>query len=102
MLWALLYLRWITNNELLCSTESSAQLYDNLDWRGVFGTSISGYIQLRPFTVRLKFRILLISYTPIQNKVLKIKFRLWGHRRRTSIVCREKRERESEVLEFPL
>ena len=92
MLWALLYLRWITNNELLCSTGNSAQLYDNLDGRGIFGTSISGYIQLRPFTVRLKFRILLISYTPIQNKVLKIKFRLWGLRRRTGIVCRENKE----------
>ena len=35
--WALLYLRWITNNELLCSTENSAKLYDSLDGRGVFG-----------------------------------------------------------------
>ena len=51
---------------------------------------------MRPFTVRLKFRILLISYTPIQNKVLKIKFRLWGLRRRTGIVCRENKEQESE------
>ena len=48
---------------------------------------------MRTFTVHLKLRILLISYTPIQNKVLKIKFRLWGHRRRTSILCRETRSR---------
>ena len=101
-MWALLYLRWITNNKLLCSTGNSAQLYDSLDRKGVLGTRIPGYIWLSSFTVHLKLRILLISYTPIQNKVLKIKFRLWGHRRRTSIVCREKRERESEVLEFPL
>ena len=62
MLWALLYLRWITNNKLLCSTGNSTQLYDNLDGRGVFGTRIPGYIQLSPFTVHLKLRILLISY----------------------------------------
>ena len=61
MLWALLYLRWITN-ELLCSTGNSAQLYDSLDGRGVFGTRIPGYIELSLFTFHLKLRILLISY----------------------------------------
>ena len=96
MLWALLYLRWITNNVLLCSTGNSAQLYDNLVGRGIFGTRIPRYIQLRPFTIHLKLRILLISYTPIQNKVLKIKFRLWGLRRRTSILCRENKQQKSE------
>ena len=70
MLWALLYLRWITNNELLCSTGNSTQLYDSLDGRGIFGTRIHGYIRLSPFTVHLKLRILLIRYTPIQNEVL--------------------------------
>ena len=34
VLWALLYLRWITNNELLCSIGNSAQLYDSLDVTG--------------------------------------------------------------------
>ena len=97
VLWALLYLRWITNKELLCSTGNSTQLYDSLDGRGVFGTRIPGYRWLSPFTVHLKLRILLISYTPIQNKVfLKIKYRLWGRRRRTSILCRENKEQESE------
>ena len=91
-MWALLYLRWITNNVLLCSTGNSAQLYDNLVGRGIFEARIPRYIQLRPFTIHLKLRILLISYTPIQNKVLKIKFRLWGLRRRTGIVCRENKE----------
>ena len=67
--WALLYLRGITNNELLCGTGNSAQLYDSLDGRGVLGTRIPGYIWLSPFTVHLKLRILLISYTSIQNKV---------------------------------
>ena len=65
-----IYLRWIINNELLCSTGNSAQLYDSLDRRGVLGTRIPGYIWLSPFTVHLKLRILLISYTPIQKKFL--------------------------------
>ena len=69
ILWALLYLRWISNNELLYSTGNSAQLYDSLDGRGNFGTRIHRYIQLSLFTVYLKLRILLISYTPIQNKI---------------------------------
>ena len=69
MLWALLYLRWITNNKLLCSTGNSAQLYDNLVGRDIFGTRITGNIQLSPFTIHLKLRILLISYIPMQNKV---------------------------------
>ena len=46
-------------------------IYDSLDERGIFGTRIHGYIGLSPFTVHLKLRILLISYTPIQNKILK-------------------------------
>ena len=97
VLWALLYLRWITKNELLCSTGNSAQLYDNLVGRGIFGARIPRYIQLRPFTIHLKLRILLISYTPIQNKVFfKIKFGLWGCRWRTGILCRENKEQESE------
>ena len=68
--WTLLYLRGITNNELLCSTGNSAQLYDSLDGRGVFGTRTPRYIWLNLFTVHLKLRILFISYTPIQNKVV--------------------------------
>ena len=70
MLWALLYLRWISNNELLCSTGNSAQLYDSLDGRGIFRTRIHSYIQLSPFSTDLKPRILLISYTPIKNSFL--------------------------------
>ena len=69
VLWALLYLRWITYIELLCSTRNSTQLYDSLDGRGIFGTRITGNIQLSPFTIHLKLRILLISYIPMQNKV---------------------------------
>ena len=70
MLWALLYLRWITNNKLLCSTGNSAQLYDNLVGRDIFGTRVPRYIWLSPFTVHLKLRILLISYTQYKIKFL--------------------------------
>ena len=65
-----IYLRWITNIKLLCSTGNSTQLYDSLDRRGVLGTRIPGYILLSSFTVHLKLRILLISYTPIQKTFL--------------------------------
>ena len=70
MLFALLYLRWITNNELLCSTGNSAQLYDSLIGRDIFGTRVPRYIWLSPFTVHLKLRILLISYTQYKIKFL--------------------------------
>ena len=70
MWWALLYLRWITNNEWLCSAGNSAQLYDSLDGRGNFGTRIHRYIQLSQFIVHLKPRVLLISYTAIKNRFL--------------------------------
>ena len=96
VLWALLYLRWITNNELLYSTRNSAQLYDSLDGRGLFGTRIPLCIQLRPFTVHLKLRILLISYTRTQNKNFLINSGLCGCRRRASILCRENKEQEPE------
>ena len=59
-------------------------------------TRIHGYIWLSTFTVHLKLRILLISYIPIQNKDFLIKYGLWGRRRRTSILCRENKEQESE------
>ena len=68
MWWALLYLRWITNNELLWSTGNSAQLYISLNGRGIFGTRIPQYIRLSPFIIHLKLRILLISYTQYKIK----------------------------------
>ena len=42
------------------------------------GTRIHGYIWLSPFTVHLKLRILLISYTPIQNEVVFNKVQIVG------------------------
>ena len=63
---------------MLCSTENSAQLYDSLNGRDVLDTKIPGYIQFSPFTVHLKLRILLISYTPIQNEVVFNKVQIVG------------------------
>ena len=45
-------------------------LYDQLDGRGISGTRIHKYIWLSPFTVHLKLRILLISYTQYKIKFL--------------------------------
>ena len=80
----------------MCSLGNSTQLYDSLDERGIFGTKIHGYIWWSHFPIQLKFRIWLISYTPIQNNFKKIKYGLWGRRRRTSILCRENKEQESQ------
>ena len=97
VLWALLYLRWITYTELLCSTRNSTQFYDSLDGRGVFGTRIPGYILLSPFTVHLKLRILLISYIPMQNKVFFFnKIQIVGMQEENQHSLQRKQEQESE------
>ena len=62
---------WITNKDLLYSTENSAQWYVAawLGWQFV-GEWIHVYVWLRPFAVQLKLsqHCLLIGYTPIQNE----------------------------------
>ena len=54
-MYTLLYLKWITNKDLLCSTGTSAQCYVAA-WMGVeFGGEwIHAYVCLSPFAVRLK------------------------------------------------
>ena len=72
-MYTLLYLKWITNNNLLYNTWNSAQCYVPA-WMGVslgeMDTSICMAESLccSPETTTT----LLISYTPIQNKKLKI------------------------------
>ena len=70
-MWPLLYLKWVTNKDLLYSTGDSAQCYVSA-WMGVgFGGEwIYVYVWLSPFTVHLKLshHCLLMGYTPIQNK----------------------------------
>ena len=62
----LLYLKWITNKDLLYSTGNSTQCYVAA-WMGgeSGGEWIHVYVWLSPFTVHLKLSLLLISYNPI-------------------------------------
>ena len=70
-MYTLLYLKWITNKDLLYSTRNSAQCYVAA-WMGVAfgGEWIHVYVWLSPFAIHLKLsqHCLLISFTPIQNK----------------------------------
>ena len=51
----LLYLKWITNKDLLCSTGNSARCYVVAWMGGDFGGEwIHVYVWLSPFTVHLK------------------------------------------------
>ena len=67
----LLYLKWITNKDLLYSTWNSAQWYVAAWMGGEFGGEwIQVFVWLSPFAVHLKLsqHCSLISYTTIQNK----------------------------------
>ena len=71
-MYTLLYLKWITNKDLLCSTWNSAQCHV----AACMGVELGGewihlYVQMSPFAVHLKpsQHCLLISYTHIQNKI---------------------------------
>ena len=67
-----LYLKWITNTDLLYSTWNSAQCYVPAWMGGRFGGERI-YVCLSLFTVHLILStILLIGYTPIQNIFLKL------------------------------
>ena len=72
----LLYLKWITNKDLLYSKRNFAQCYVAA-WMGrVFGREwIHVFLWLNPFTVHLKLlqHCLLTGYTPIQNNKVKKK-----------------------------
>jgi len=70
-MYTLLYLKWITNKDLLYSTGNSAQCYVAVWMGGEFGgEGIHVYVWLSPFLVHLKpsQHCLLPGYTPIQNK----------------------------------
>ena len=70
-MYTLLYLKWITNKDLLYSTWNSAQCCVAAGMGGEFGGEwIHVYVWLSPFTVDLK---LSQGYTLIQNKKLKKK-----------------------------
>ena len=64
----LMYLKWITNKDLACSTWNSAQCYVVAGMGGGFGEEwMHVYVWLSPFPVHLKTsqHCLLICYTPI-------------------------------------
>ena len=74
-MYTLLYLKWITNKDLLCSTWNSAQCYvpawmGGVAWRKT-DTCIcmAESLHCSPETTKT----LLISHTPLQNKKLKKK-----------------------------
>ena len=53
--YTLLYLKWITNKDLLCSTGNSAQCYVAAWMEGEFGREwIHVYVWLSPLAVHLK------------------------------------------------
>ena len=64
-----LYLKWITNKELLYSTWNSAQCYMAAWMKGGVGEEwIHVYMWLSPFSVHMKLsHCLLISYTPVKK-----------------------------------
>ena len=73
-MYTLLYLKWITNKDLLYSTGNSAQCYVAAWMAGEFGREwIHVYVWVNPFAVHLKVsqHCLLIGYISIQNKKLK-------------------------------
>ena len=75
-MYTLLYSKWITNKDLLCSTWNSTQSYVPEWMEVVFGGEwIHVHVWLSPFTVHQKLsqHCLLISYTPIENKNFKMK-----------------------------
>ena len=73
-IYTLLYLKWITNKDLLSSTGNSAPCYVAAWMGGEFGGEwIHVCVWLSPFIVHLKLsqHYLLTAYTPMQNKKLK-------------------------------
>ena len=75
-MYILLYLKWITNKDLLYSTRNSVQCYVAA-WMGgeLGGEWVIIYEWFSLFLVHLKLsqHCLLISYTPRQNKKFKEK-----------------------------
>ena len=70
-MYTLLYLKRITNRDLLCGTGDPAQCSGPAWMGGQFGGGWThGYVWLSPFAVHLKLT-LLMSYTPMQNREFK-------------------------------
>ena len=88
-MYTLLYLKWITNKDLLCGRGSSAQCYAAALTGGEFGgEKIHVYVWLSPFKVHLKLsqHCLLIGYTQIQNKKFFKKKKMFLGNHRLSVI----------------
>ena len=74
-MFTLLYLIWINNKDILYSPWNSAQRYVPAWMGGGFGGEwIHVYVWLSSFTISPEtITTLLIGYTPIQNKKIKVK-----------------------------
>ena len=73
-MYTLLYLKLMTNKDLLYSAGNTAQCYVAAWIGGEFGGEwIHVYVWLSPITVHLKLTTLLIDYITIQNNKLKKK-----------------------------
>ena len=73
-LYTVLYLKWITNKDLLYSTGTLRNARWQLGWeQHLEENGYMLYVWLSPFAVHLRLsqHCLLISYTPIQNKNFK-------------------------------
>ena len=70
-MYTLLYLKWITNKDLLDSPCNCSMLCGSLDGRRVWGR-MDSCICISAFAVHVpeSVTILLIGYTPIQNKMV--------------------------------
>ena len=76
-MYALLYLKWITNKKLLYSTRNSAQCYVSAWMGGSFGGEwIHVYVSLTLCCSPETTTTLLIKYNPIQIK----KFKVWDEK----------------------
>ena len=69
-IYTLVYLKWVTNKDLLYSTWNSAQCYWQPGWEGSLGCMdtcicMAESLCCPPETIRTLF----IGYTPIQTKV---------------------------------
>ena len=72
-MYVLLHLKWITNKHLLCNMWNSVQCYVPTGIERRFGGN--GYMYMFgwvPLLFSCNYTTLLISYTPIQNKKLKV------------------------------
>ena len=75
-MYTLLYLKWMTNRDMLCSTGALLMLRGSLDGRGVWGRMDTCVCMAESlYCAAEMIKTLLIGYTPMRNnKFLKMLF----------------------------